>query len=318
VFGTATIFDESLVADRAAIPVSIGPMFLSDMPKVRTCGGATREFAGAGGVNSEEVGESMSTRRITLLLVEAFAFLVLSAPLSAQVGDVIYGRVEDALSRAPVAGVQVSVEDPAGAVYTDSAGEFAILIETGKPLSLHLEGQGYISQRFDLPEEAPSRLVVLLMEPAVIELEGIDVVAESAIARVLRDLRGRRNAYMGSMTAFDRAQLDRFGTIGSAWDFVRQRVPEIFECRSALSGLCVRGRSRSFENLYPEDPVSVCVDSWTSWGAVRELENLDMHGVALVEIFGRGRGGIRIYTSAFILSSARTGRNVAPPLGFGC
>ena len=51
--------------------------------------------------------------------------------------------------------------------------------------------------------------------------------------------------------AFDRMLLDRFMPNGSAWDLIRQRLPGVFECSEALSGLCVRGRSRSIANPFP-------------------------------------------------------------------
>ena len=40
--------------------------------------------------------------------------------------------------------------------------------------------------------------------------------------------------------------------------------------------------------------------------------------VATIEIYDRGRSGIRVYTPGYLASSAHRGRNVALPLSFGC
>ncbi len=257
-------------------------------------------------------------RRIVLVLLEVPAILLVAAQLSAQVGVVIHGRVEDASSREPVAGARVFSDVSSSVVLTDSQGRFAIVIGAGEPFAVHVEQYGYLSQRFDLPDEAPSSISVLLLEPDPIELDSINITAESAVTELLRRLQNRRIAYQGSVAAFDRAQLGRFAPIGTVWDFVRQRVPFIFGCDTGRSGLCVPGRGRSFNNPYPEDPVLVCVNGWESWGAVSELANLDIQSVALIEIYGRGRGSIRVYTAWYLATMARTGRAIANPLEFGC
>lgn len=256
---------------------------------------------------------------MTRSLLAAFAILCLWQPVGAQVGVVIHGRVEDAASRSPIAGARVLSADSASAVFTDSAGAFGILINVGVPFAFHVEQYGYLAQRFDLGPEAPSKISVLLLEPAPFVLEGINVVGEAALTELLNDLKGRRNAYLGAVTVFDRARLIRFGAGGSALDFVRLRLPLLFECNAGLSGLCVPGRRRSFMSTSPEDPVTICVDAWESWGASSELQSLDMQAVALLEIYSRGRGGIRLYTAAYLAASASARRNVAAkPLWWGC
>jgi hypothetical protein len=101
-------------------------------------------------------------------------------------------------------------------------------------------------------------------------------------------------------------------------DFVRTRVPGLFECSAGWSGLCVWGRAPTPQNPYPEDPVTVCVDGWQSMGAVSELETIDIRIVALVEIMSRGRGGIRVYTAGYLMAAARDGRRIDNPFAFGC
>ena len=262
---------------------------------------ATRDFSDA------------RRRQLTILLM----LMIVGPPLAAQVGVVIHGRVEDASTRDAVIGARVLSLDSSSVVLTDSVGHFAILVRNRLPLTVHVEQYGYQSQAFAVGDRGATTLSVLLLEPAPIELEGIHVIEESALSKVLRDLRGRRNAYQGAVFAYDRTRLERYGG-GSAYDFVRMRAPRVFECSTGLSGLCMRGRSRTFQDPYPEVPVMICVDGWPSWGAVGELNGLDMQSVSLIEIYSQGLGGIRLYTGSYLAHSARTGRNIALPLGFGC
>ncbi len=102
------------------------------------------------------------------------------------------------------------------------------------------------------------------------------------------------------------------------------RASGIYECDrssgmglASWSGVCVPGRS-SLNNLFPETPVLVCVDGFASFGAVSELETIDIRNVALIEIYSRGRGGVRIYTAPYLGATAGQGRNIATPLWFGC
>lgn len=239
------------------------------------------------------------------------AALLLLGPnaLAGQVGVVVHGRVEDAQSREPVAGARVVTGDSTAAVLTDSLGAFAVLIRAGTPLSLRVEQFGYVVQTFALDERAPSGISVLLLEPAPFELEEVAVVEESAITELLGDLRARRNFLWG--TALDRAQLERYGS-ATTWDVVRTRAPMLFECNEGPSGLCARARASSFANPFRGVPVLVCVDGWTSWGAVSELDNLAVRDVALLEVFGMGRGGIRVYTPRYLATTARRGIQVSP------
>jgi hypothetical protein len=219
-------------------------------------------------------------------------------------------------------------------VFTDSIGKFVIPVPQDVPIELYVDQLGYAPDRFELGGDALSRVSVLLLQPQPIQLEAVNVVAESAVEELLQDLRSRRNAYFGPAVAMDRAWLERYEPLGTAWDFVRQRIPEVFECEEGASGLCVRGRGISFRDFTPtvgslrtrsssvgmiqEVPVTVCIDGWTSWGALSELANMDINSVSLIEIFGRGRGGIWIYTPGYLASSARMGRKIATPFGFGC
>ena len=257
--------------------------------------------------------------RARFLLGSCAACMPLAAPSSAQ-EVLVRGRVEDAFTRAPVAGARVSAPDST-AVFTDSLGVFALTVDERSGLFVRVTQFGYVPQRFDLPTEAGERVSVLLLEPLVFELEAIDVVTESAVEQMFRRLRGRRNAFQGSVMAFDRARIERMTRVGTAWDFVFSRATNLFECNAYTptihSGLCVRGRG-TFSDPAPEIPVLVCVDAWESFSAIHELETIDIRDVALIEIFARGRGSIRVYTSRYLASAASHGQNVATPLWFGC
>jgi hypothetical protein len=100
------------------------------------------------------------------------------------------------------------------------------------PLCVVVASVGYSTARFDLPENAPSVLSILRLEPAPIELEGVEVVAEGAVTRVFRELARRRRAYFGSVRAFDQTQLERRARLGSVWHFVRRMASS---CMSATT-----------------------------------------------------------------------------------
>lgn len=252
-------------------------------------------------------------------LLGASALLAVAAPAASAQSVVVRGRVEDAEWREPLEGVLVFAPDSSSAVLTDSLGRFSLLMPSGGPFTVRAERLGYRPDEFELGEGAPSRVSVLLLQAAPVELAGVEVVTESAVSEVLRDLRRRRNAYLGAVSVFDRVQLDRLAPFGTVWDFVRRRTFQVYECFDALSGLCTRERGRRSLRFGPREiPVRVCIDGRDSWGAVAEMRSLDIESVAMVELYSYGRGGIRIYTPGYIASSARAGRNIAPFGDFGC
>lgn len=256
--------------------------------------------------------------RYAIVVGAASAFLFLESPARGQT-VVIQGRVEDAVWRQPLAGVRVFSTDSSTAVLTDSLGAFAISMREDRPFTLRAERLGYLSDHYDIGPEAPFRTVVLLLHPAPVELEGVTAVGEAAVTRVLRDLEARRNAYFGPVSAVDRAELERLGRFGTAWDFVRDRVLHLYECDDALSGLCVRNRGYLALRGGPREiPLRVCIDGRESWGAAVELNSLDIRSIALVEIYSHGRGGIRVYTAGYLSTSAARSSNIATPLAFGC
>ncbi|MQA89918.1 MAG: hypothetical protein GEU90_06760 [Gemmatimonas sp.] len=232
---------------------------------------------------------------------------------------VLQGRVEDASTRQPVESARVLSTDSSSTVLTDALGSFTIELPTDENLSLQVERIGYVAQRFELPQESLSRVSVLLLEPAAVELQGVTVMAEQAIEVLQRNLYRRRNFYPGAMRAFDRAWLDRFAPIGSVFDLVRQRIPRMFPCDSDPSQMCPRGRAPTFQNPFPTRTLTVCIDGRKSIAPIPELDILPIDAVALVELYGRS--GVKVYTAGWMISRARTGRtSVMPdtPFGLSC
>lgn len=251
----------------------------------------------------------------------ASAILLLFEPgsLASQVPVVVRGRVEDASTRQPVEGALVFSPDSSSVVLTDSLGAFTLQLPANDSLTLHVQRIGYLAQCFDLPQASRSRVSVLLLEPAAIELQGVTVVAEQAIEVLLRNLERRRNAYAHAMRAFDRAWLDRFAPIGSVFDLVRQRLPRMFPCNADPAQMCLPGRAPTIDNPFPIRTLTVCIDGRKSIDPIGELNSLPIDAVSLVEIYGRA--GVKVYTTDWLLFSARTGRTtVMPdtPFGLSC
>lgn len=250
-------------------------------------------------------------------LVAVLALAGVPTLVVAQVA-VIHGRVDDAISRMPLADATVFSADSTHAAVTDSTGLFVIRVPAGDSLEVLVERVGYQTTWFRLPEGAEERRSILLLEPAPIELEGIDVVGESAVTDMLEGLERRRNAFPGAVSTFDRTRLERLAPIGSVWDFLRREASYVYPCRSSLSGLCSRERRGRRSVLFApsQDDVILCLDGRDSW--IDEVAGMDIESVALIEIYRHGRGGIRVYTPGYITTRARRGHTVAMPLEFGC
>jgi hypothetical protein len=252
-------------------------------------------------------------------IIATITGLACARPAAGQVATVLYGRVEDALTRAPLSNVRLFAADSSSAVLTDSLGVFALPLGPDAQLAILAERLGYFTQRFDLPAEATTRESVLLLEPMAIELEGITVEEESALATLVGGLENRRNAWgFGSVFAYDRERLDRLAGGGSMWDFVRRQRPLFRECPPpwGVGLICVPGRTRTVANPNPSSTVSVCIDGWPALIPVTDLAGLSAGAVALVEFYGREQ--IRVYTADYLLMRARRGDTNVTPLWMGC
>lgn len=251
-------------------------------------------------------------------ILAALCGLAFGSPVRAQIPTVLYGRVEDALTREPLGNVRLFAADSSSAVLTDSLGAFALPLGPNAPLAILAERLGYLTQRFDLPQEATLRESVLLLEPTAIQLEAITIEEEAAIETLVRRLENRRNAFAeGAVFAFDRARLDQLNPIGSAWDFVRQQRPVFRECPPPrVNSICVPGRGRTVSSPSPYNTVTVCIDRWLALAPIADLSSLDIQGISLVELYGREE--IRLYTAEYLLSRARRGDTNVTPLRMGC
>lgn len=257
-----------------------------------------------------------ASRRALVLLVAAclFARTVSAQDISGRV--VVYGRVEDASSRAPIGGVRLLASDSSIAVVSDSLGSFAIPLPAHGPHAIFAEQFGYVSQRFDVQVALPSQIMVLLLQPAPMVLEGLTVTAEAALERLTRNIESRARASAGPVASLDHTRLERYGVAATVYDAVRARAPRITECWDDSSALCTWSRSVTFRSPYPRVRVSVCVDERRSLSPVSELSNLSIESVALVEIFGRNT--VRVYTVGWMLQRARIGHTSVYPEWMGC
>lgn len=262
----------------------------------------------------------MVFRRRSFALLGVCAYLACVSPSAAQSISgrvVVYGRVVDASTGDPVAGALVFSVDSTTTVLADSLGAFAIPLGAAGPLAVYAQQFGYLSQRFDLEAFAPSRLMVLRLEPAPFELEELTVTAEAALARLVRGVEARANAYgFGPVASLDRTRLERYGGGATVLDVIRTRAPRITECYDGTNGLCTRSRWVSFRSAYPQVQVEVCVDELRSFSPLNELSNLSIESIARVEIFGRS--SVRVYTTAWMLRQARRGHTNVLPLWMGC
>lgn len=143
----------------------------------------------------------------------------------------------------------------------------------------------------------------------------IDVEAEAALTQVFTQLENRRNAYPYSVATYDRDVLEGSFAYGSAWEFLKSRLPDMYECAISLSGLCVGDPvlafdARSLTDRAPprdHDPLQVCIDGIESTAAIQELRTIGIHRLALVEVYRGGRGGVRVYSTGYLMASARAG-----------
>jgi len=98
----------------------------------------------------------------------ALALMMISAsPAGAQIPVIIFGRVQDAESAAPVARALIVAADETSGVYTDSLGNFAIELRGPGPFVVHAVQDGYEPTTFELPRTARSGVSTLLLRPEI-------------------------------------------------------------------------------------------------------------------------------------------------------
>ena len=116
-------------------------------------------------------------------LAVSLLFLVLPTPALAQSPAVtLSGRVVDAVSGEPVAGVLVSVGDRGPRAIADPQGRFRISdVPTGRQ-RLHAERFGYRTLEIGIAVADPPQPVVVRMEVDPIALEGLTVTGGASVA----------------------------------------------------------------------------------------------------------------------------------------
>jgi len=265
------------------------------------------------------------TRAGLNIIVVASALHSQSSAALAQIPAIIQGRIEDAVTRAPILEARVISRDSGVSVLTDSTGAFSIEVTDADSVTLVVEYFGYMTDSFELEEGAPNRITVLLLQPEPLELAGVVVEAEAAIASVLTQLERRRNIYPYSVQAYDGRTIAESTAYGSAWAFLRARAPRIHECSESRSGLCIGDRPAGFDLTGPGDDgrwmqrvgrqaVDVCIDGIRSNQAVQVLRTMSIGRLALLEIYWAGRGGIRAYSADYLNLIARMGGMYIPPV----
>ena len=232
-------------------------------------------------------------RRALRSALPALALLAPPLALDAQVGMVIHGRVEDAVSESTIAGALVRSTDSTSVVVSDSLGTFAIELGRGAPLLLVVEQFGYLPTEFVLAETAPSQVSVLRLPPVAIELEGVTVVGESELEAMVHSLSARRNAFAVPSRIMDREALERFGA-GDAFDLVVRQLVNVRDCvtdshpDAATVFLCRYARG-STERLL------VCLDGVELVAAGAALRGIPVESIAMAEFYGY-RSGVGTYS----------------------
>ncbi len=262
---------------------------------------------------------------------------LLTGPVSSQTPSstvVLHGRVEDAATRQPMEGVLLVSGDSATEVLSDSLGTFAIPVNAQPPYVLYADQFGYETTTFELPDSAPERLSILVLDPEPLAVEGLTVVEDDAFTVLTNGMAERRVRYPGRFLHYDRARLLSLGG-ASAYDILRQRSV-VYPCSNALGQICryIRGR---------ESPLLVCIDEQLALDPVSELGALPIESLATMELFGptmefglysgpgmfsaagpfsSGRafrtGQVRVYTRRWIVRQAGQGGRGLFPVTFGC
>jgi len=164
----------------------------------------------------------------------------------------IEGRVLDGEHGATVPSATVGVVDPEGETLertiTDDEGAFGLEVPVGREFHLAVAAFGYVpttTQLFTLEARGRTVVVDLVVEPAAVDIEGIEVAAEAEKERIERWFRGQYGVHPASIGGKIVAgtELRRLAIPGrDLVDVLRwARLPGAVVRRSA-SGLCLSAR----------------------------------------------------------------------------
>jgi len=241
---------------------------------------------------SERHGSAGASARIRWVAQRAFAICFLAAlfairPVHAQERAVLRATVVDSRAR-PVAGATIRTSSPAMVASTDSAGRVALAFGHGERVSVVISKIGFAAETVYVSFLGRAVVdTVILFDRAAVVLATVRVKSEMpqrylGIARY-EDFYERRRMAVGG-TFFDRAQLDRLGSI--AWAL--NTVPGVRAFESA-------GRVGARFARCPSGRIAVVIDGIylpsVSMGQIRsdEVETLEVYtGVAQLPAVARG------------------------------
>ncbi len=209
------------------------------------------------------------------------------------------GRVLHARARVGMAGVYVWLPSADMGVTTDSTGAFMLPAVPTGPHLVWVEEAGY--GRHTLPIEA-----VPPWEPIVIELHPDDAVLRG-LPLAERELRIRRNRFIGAVEAFDADRLRALG-VRNVWKVVQSfSFADVVPCDgngiSAVTEMpmpvwCIGVRGRTIAPI-------VCIDGRLRLGGLDVLRRYRPQELAGLEVFGTAGAMIRGYTHRYMESLAR-------------
>lgn len=209
------------------------------------------------------------------------------------------GRVLHARARVGMPGVFIWLPSLNRGVTTDSTGAFVLpRVPTG-PHLIHVEETGYGRQYLPIVATPPWEPIVIEMRPDDAVLRGLPLAE--------RELRIRRNRYLGVVTAFDTERL-RSLEVESTWKVVQSfSYADVVPCSGTglsrltnmpLGAWCIRNRGETIAPI-------VCIDGRLRLAGLDALQRYRPHEFASLEIFGMRGATIRAYTHRYMEWLAR-------------
>ena len=214
------------------------------------------------------------------------------------------GVVFDALTRTPIPGAAVYLEEEGYGVLADSLGTFGLENVAVGPHVVTAIQFGYeeIAASIDVPEAGA--ILDIELTPLPILLDGVTAVVDN-ITTMQRRLRSRRRSAPYQTRAFDQERLLRSASV-TALEFVKREAGLLSRpCPArSMSTRCIfrRGRVLSPRVFIDEIP------------AFRGLDALDSYPTAqiyMLEVFSAG-AEIRAYTYNFMRRMASKPRGLIP------
>jgi len=213
---------------------------------------------------------------------------------------VFTGTVIDEITRGPIAGAVVFIEEHSPGAVTDSLGRFLL---SGFPPGiqvLHVRQFGYIQLTATVhPPALPDVLVEIPLTPAPIALGGLTAVVDH-LETMTRRVESRRRATSFDTRVYDQERLIRSGAPDGLRFLLQQPLIGPTVCsatRAGGSGLCVFRRGRA---IRPQ----VYIDELPALGGLDDLATYSPQDLYMIEVFALG-AAIRVYTYDFMERASR-------------